>query len=185
MKLEDLVKESREFCLSEIREFNPDIEIFFDFLLKKGNELADYYNADKEIIQIGLYLMDATGPRLAKKNMREKHVEIGVEKTKEILTRYDIDQATKDKIINCVAAHHRDEEFLSIEAEICANIDCYNFIHPRGVFAYCLVLKNRFGNDLDKILDQIEYKLKEKYNIISLDRVKAVSYTHLTLPTIA
>ena len=40
------------------------------------------------------------------------------------------------------------------------------------MFAYCLVLKNRFGNDLDKILDQIEYKLKEKYNIISLDRVK-------------
>lgn len=172
MNLENLVKESREFCLSEIREFNPDIEIFFDFLIKKCNELADYYDADKEIIQIGLYLMDSMGPRLAKQNMREKHVEAGIEKTKELLKKYDIAQATKDKIINCVAAHHREEEFLSIEAEICANIDCYNFIHPRGVFAYCLILKNRYGQDLDKILEQIEYKLNEKYNIISLNKVK-------------
>lgn len=31
MNLENLVKESREFCLSEIREFNPDIEIFLIF----------------------------------------------------------------------------------------------------------------------------------------------------------
>lgn len=140
--------------------------------IKKGNELADYYNADREIIQIGLYLMDATGPRLAKKKYERKACWDRCKKTKEILTKYDIDQATKEKIINCVAAHHKDEEFLSIEVEICANIDCYNFIHPRGVFAYCLILKNRFGNDLDKILAQIDYKLEEKYNIISLDRVK-------------
>lgn len=172
MALENVVKEARDFFLREIREFNPDIELFLELILLKANELADYYQADKDIIQIGLYLMDAMGPRLATQNMREKHVEAGVEKTKEILSRYDIDQVIKDKIINCVAAHHGDEKFLSIEAEICANIDCYNFIHPRGVFTYCLILKNKFGNDLDKILTQIEYKLEEKHNIISLDRVK-------------
>lgn len=172
MKLEKLVNDARDFCLSEIREFNPDIEIFFYFLLKKTSELAEYYHADKEIIQIGLYLMDAMAPRLAKQNMRERHVEIGVEKTKELLEKYDIDENTKEKIINCVAAHHGDEKYLSIEAEICANIDCYNFIHPRGVFAYCLILKRRFDNELDKILNQIEYKLHEKYNLISLDKVK-------------
>ena len=96
---------------------------------------------------------------------------MGVEATRSILENYDIDTEEKNIIINCVEAHHGTKEYLTIEAEICANADCYKFIHPKGFFTYASILARRVNN-LSKELEQLEMKLDEKYKVISLDAVR-------------
>lgn len=91
--------------------------------------------------------------------------------TKSFFKDYKINNQDFAKIINCVEAHNGTIKFECIEAEICANADCYRFIHPKGVLSYLSTLARRseyFQNNLN----QLEKKLDEKYNIISLDLVK-------------
>lgn len=101
----------------------------------------------------------------------KKHTEMAVDATIEILKDYDIDEETKKNIINCVKEHHGSSKYYSIESEVCANADCYKFLTPKGIFAYLSLLGRRHHN-LNKELEQLEYKMDEKYNIISLDIVK-------------
>ena len=75
-----------------------------------------------------------------------------------------------NQIINCVEAHHGTIPFDSIEAEICANADCYRFIHPKGFFLFLTILGKR--GSFPDALDMAEKKLDEKYNILSLDFCK-------------
>lgn len=101
----------------------------------------------------------------------KKHTEMAVDATIEMLKDYDIDEEIKKNIINCVKEHHGSSKYYSIESEICANADCYKFLTPKGILAYCSLLGRRYHN-LDKEWEQLEYKMDEKYNIISLQTVK-------------
>jgi len=93
------------------------------------------------------------------------------EYAKKFLDKNDVNKETKDKILNCVAAHHMAVPFNCIEAEICANADCYKFLHPKGFIQFITILGNRDRN-LNKILDNAEEKLDEKWNVLSLDICK-------------
>ncbi len=101
----------------------------------------------------------------------KKHTEMAVDATIEMLKDYDIDEEIKKNIINCVKEHHGSSKYYSIESEICANADCYKFLTPKGILAYCSLLGRRYHN-LDKEWEQLEYKMDEKYNIISLQTVR-------------
>ena len=76
-----------------------------------------------------------------------------------------------EKIINCVEAHHGSVPFTCIEAEVCANADCYRFIAPTGVFTFLDVVAKREMGFLEQI-EQAKMKLEEKHAILSLDRTK-------------
>lgn len=123
------------------------------------------------IVRIGMSLMDIKlGQAFAEKRVAE-HVHMSVEATHEFLNRYELDSVAHDKIINCVAAHHGDVSYSCTEAEICANADCYRFIHPTGFFG-ALVTMGRRTDDFSEVLTQVEQKLDEKYRILSLDICK-------------
>jgi hypothetical protein len=115
--------------------------------------------------------MDCMLPKAQSLKIPEKHIGMSVEATKELLEKYALDEKTKETIINCVEAHHGTKEYLSLEAEICANADCYKFIHPKGVLAFSSILGRRF-HDMEKELTQLEYKLDEKFNTLSLEITK-------------
>jgi len=96
---------------------------------------------------------------------------MGVKATKEFLKRFDLDEETKEKIINCVEAHHGQVPYICKEAEIVANADCYRFLHPQGFFS--LISWCGEGNlKFEEMLALAEAKLDEKYNILSLDICK-------------
>ena len=171
MDLKDLVDNADKYARGEIALYNVPIPDHYEIAMKKGIELAKKRNADIAIVKIGIALMDCELGKAHKNGVQEKHIDMSVEKTKEILKSYNLDEEIKVKIINCVAAHHGTIPYLSIEAEICANADCYRFLHPRGFLAGVNLFFNR-SNDLDKALEQVENKMKEKYNIMSLDIVK-------------
>ncbi len=167
----DVIEESKKYALSEIKKFGTPIPIHFEISEKKAIELADKLKADKKIVQVGVFLMDLKLGQALRKNKLSEHVQMSVEATKHFLKEFDLDEEFKDKIINCVEAHHRNVPFKCIEAEICANADCYRFLHPKGFFAYWALLGTRYS-DFTDCLNQVEKKMEEKYKILSLDICK-------------
>lgn len=115
--------------------------------------------------------MDVKLGQALKENRITEHVQMSVDATKEFLNKFKVSDDEKNKILNCVEAHHAQVPFICKEAEMCCNADCYRFIHPRGVFVYLNILGRRFDN-VDACLEQIEKKMEEKYSALSLDICK-------------
>lgn len=166
-KKEQLLVDAFELANKTIPTTKRHIYVAFDV----GERLAEYYNADKQIVMIGLYLMDIKLKEARKIDRKSEHDLMAVEYAKEFLKEYDLSSEEYEKIINCIEAHHKRVPFDSIEAEICANADCYRFIHPEGVFAYEEFLATKL-TDICTIVEKLKSKTDEKYNIISLEKAK-------------
>ncbi len=164
---EQLVKDAFSIANQTIPTTTQHIYVAFD----KGEMLADYYKSDKQIVMIGLYLMDIKIKEAGKLGRKKEHISMASQFAKEFLKDYDLSRDEYNKIINCIEAHHKDIPFSCVEAEICANADCYRFIYPTGVFAYESFLSKKMDN-IEEIVAKMKSKLEEKYKIISLDKAK-------------
>jgi hypothetical protein len=154
-------------ALDEIEKYNFPIPIHFEIANKKGEELAKKLNADVFIVQMGTRLMDLKlGQAFTEKRLQE-HVKMSSDAAKEFLSKYDIDEKIKIKILNCIEAHHAKIPFICKEAEIVANADCYRFLTPRGFLAF-LHNRGKLGVGLDEALNNGENKADEKAKIVSL-----------------
>lgn len=167
----NIIQEAKKFALKEIEKFGLPTPIHFEISEKKALELTEKLNANKTITLIGVYLMDVKLGEASTQNKNPEHVKMSVEAAKEFLEKFNLDEETKKKIINCLEAHHGQVPFICKEAEICANADCYRFIHPKGFFAFLTVLGKRNLN-FNEILNFAELKLDEKYKILSLEICK-------------
>ncbi len=166
--MEKIIEDARKLALSK----KAPAETLLLISEKKALELCeDFEEADKNIVHIGALMMDIALKEALKEGRVGEHVQMSVKETEEFLSKYDLSREDKEKIINCVEAHHKDVPFTCIEAEICANADCYKFIHPRGFFFYLTLLGKR-GFSFEECLDQAEKKLDEKRNILSLTQCK-------------
>lgn len=164
-------KQLLDDVLKLAQENIPPAPKHLEISIQKGKMLAEEYNADKELVLIGICLMDIKLSEAMGQNKAIEHVKMSSDFAKEYLNNYDISLEEKEKIINCVEAHHGKAPFTCIESEICANADCYRFIHPVGVFTYAGVLARR-TNDFNEQIKQLKLKLDEKHNILSLEKVK-------------
>ena len=148
----------------------PSKELF-DICYINLSKICKKYNADETLTTIGLCLMDIKLGEAIDKNMLNMHVKMSSDFAKKFLKDYDLTKEETEKIINCIEAHHKDISFSCIEAEICANLDCYRFIHPVGVLAYANIL-NEAKLSMKNQTIELKKKLKEKHDILSLDYVK-------------
>lgn len=167
----NLVKEAKQYALSEIEKYGTPTPTHFYISEKKAIELAKKLNADETIVKVGIVLMDLKLGQALKENRLAEHVGMSSKAAREFLQKFKLPEEAKGKIINCIEAHHKQTDFTCLEAEICANADCYRFIHPQGFFAYLILLGKR-KTDFKKSLEQAEKKLEEKNNILSLDICK-------------
>lgn len=163
---EQLVKDALELAKNTV----PMPELL-DFSLKKARKLAEIYDGDADIIIIAMSLMDLKIKDAKEVGKIEMHTDMAVLFAGDFLKDYDLTNKEVDKIINCIEAHHGAVPYGSIEAEICANADCYIFIHPIGVFAYERLLERR-GIVFIEQIKQLNFKLHEKHKLLSLDVVK-------------
>lgn len=167
----DLIKKSKKYALSEIKKYGMPIPVHFDISEQNAIRLAKKLNANETIVRVGVVLMDLKLGQAFKEKRLPEHVLMSTDASKIFLQKFNLDEGIKNKIINCINAHHKHVKFKCIEAEICANADCYRFVHPRGFFAYLTLLGKRYDN-FDDCLNQAETKLDEKNNILSLDICK-------------
>jgi len=167
--MNELIKKIRQYAISEHK---PAIMPLFEIAERKALELADKENADKDLTNIGVCLMDLKLWQAQKEGRLVDHVKMSVDASIELLKEFNLEENDFfKKIINCVEAHHGDIPFICKEAEICANADCYKFVHPKGFFNYLIILGKRYDNFQDCLI-QAEKKLDEKYKILSLDICK-------------
>ncbi len=172
MDIQDLIKKCDDFNILEIQKYNPDMKFLYELSLDMGIKLAEIYKADVNIVKIAIAMMDSKLPEASHLKTPKKHIEMSSNATKEILSDIDcLNEDIKENIIKCVEEHHGTKEFFSIESEVVANADCYKFVHPKGFLYYSSMLGRRF-HDFDKELEQLDFKLNEKHNTISLDIVK-------------
>ncbi|MBW2991466.1 hypothetical protein KY348_07240 [Candidatus Woesearchaeota archaeon] len=168
--MKEVIEKAMEWALKEIKTNDTPSIVHFHLGNSKGQELAEKLNADKDIIMLGTILMDVKLGECFKEGKLEEHIDRSAQATKKFLEKFDINEEKKKKIINCVEAHHGGK-FICKEAEICANADCYRFLHPLGIFAYFELIGKRF-NDISKSLELAEKKLEEKHKILTLDICK-------------
>lgn len=152
------------------KESVASTEILY-FSLEKGEYLANLYQADQDIVKVAICLMDIKLQEAKRQGDIKEHIKMASSFAKQFLKEYDITDEERAKIINGIEAHHGKIPFTCIESEICANADCYIFIHPRGVFTYLNLLAKRNMSLKDQI-EQLKSKLEEKYAILTLDCVK-------------
>lgn len=168
---EEIIKKTKDYALDEIGKYGTPKKEHFELANKKGQELAEKLNADKDIVMLGTILMDLKIGECVSEDKISEHVKRSSDSTREFLDKFNLGEEIIEKIINCVDAHHGEKDFIYKEAEICANADCYRFLHPRGIFG-ALILFGRRNESVDFCLDNVEKKMQEKYNILSLDICK-------------
>lgn len=172
MGIEDLIIKANQFNRDETEKYNPDIKFLYELSLNAGVKLAKEYGADENVVKIALAMMDSKLPEAAYLGVPKKHIEMAVSATTKVFKDIDgLDDKIKENIIKCIEEHHGVEKYFSIESEVVANADCYKFVHPKGILYYSSMLGRRF-HDFNKELEQLEFKLNEKHDTISLPLVK-------------
>lgn len=142
-----------------------------DLAYESGVRIAKELNADLAVVQLGLLFMDIKRNQAMKENRVEQHVQMSVEAFEKFVENQKISEEEKNKVINCIEAHHKEVPFSCIEAEIVCNADCYKFLHPRGVLFYIGVMMER-TQDFEKALTEVEAKADEKMNNLTLEICK-------------
>ena len=155
----------------EIEKYGLPSLFHYDLSMEKAVYLAKKTNANEALVRIGLALMDIKLGQAFSEKRGPAHVAMSVEYAKDFLSKYNLSEEEVAIIINCVEAHHGKIPFSSIEAEVCANADCYRFMHPKGVLYYLTTLAKR-GGDFSAQLTQLEAKYDEKASILSLPAAK-------------
>ncbi|MEK6889639.1 MAG: hypothetical protein AABX35_00470 [Nanoarchaeota archaeon] len=168
--MKEIIKKAEDYALSEIDKYQLPSKLNFHTSNNKGEELAKKIKCDIDIVKIGSRLMDIKLGEAKNIGKIQDHVEMGIKATNDFLSKFNISQEKKNKIINCVEAHHN-KKWTCIEAEICANADCYRFLLLRNWLAFLNSL-GKEKDDFDNNLIYAESKLEEKWNILSLDICK-------------
>ncbi len=164
--MNDIVKEAEEYALSEIDKYGLPSKLNFHTSNRKAEELITKIDCHKEVVKVGVRLMDIKLGESSSKGKIQEHVELGVKATKEFLSNFNISEERENKIINCVEAHHN-KKWKCVEAEICANSNCYRFLLFENWLKFYKSLDEKEGSEQDK-LNYAEMKADEKWSILSL-----------------
>jgi hypothetical protein len=170
MNIEKIVSLADDSARSEIMKY--ELPTLTHYILSQhiGSQLAMKLGADVNIVKIGISLMDYKLGEAFKAGRLKEHVKMSIDAAKNLLETL-VNNTEFTKILHCIEAHHGTIPFKSLEAEICANADCYRFIHPIGTITYLATLGKRQLSD-SELLKQSRAKLEEKWAVLSLDICK-------------
>lgn len=167
-----LVSDSINYARAEIEKYGLPSMFHLNLSLEKAREIAEKMGADAQLAVVGTALMDIKLGEAFKTGKQPQHVQMGVDASREFFRSYDLQDFEKDKIINCIEAHHGAVPFSCTESEVATNADCYRFMHPAGVLFYITTLTKR-GLTMKEIITQAESKLDEKRKLLSLNVCQA------------
>jgi len=172
-----VLEKARAYALAEIEKYGLPIPAHFEISEKMAKKIVLQLGGELDIVLLWVYLMDLKiGQAFAEKRL-EQHIQMGAEAATIFLQQEWVDEETIDKIIHCILSHHGTIPYESLEAEICANADCYRFCHPTGFLIYMHGIAKRWLTFFEA-LDQAEKKLEEKHSILSLELCKNECENH-------
>ena len=149
----DIVQKVKEYVLSINKEYAdkaPDHYNFWEqhiqFVVKESLILADLYNADQEIVELGALLHDIA--LITKTGSRAEHHINGKIIAGQLLSQLDYPSDKKEHVLNCIL-HHRSSKYAESIEELCVADDtvfarpedCCFILVPECEYDPCYVLK--------------------------------------------
>ncbi len=165
--MKNLFKIVNKIALEEIEKTGGPSLSHYNLSIEKGIEIAKALKADVELVKCGIALMYIKLGEAMKLGKQSEHVKMSADFAKLILKENGVNEKDAELLLNCVEAHHGKVAYKSLEAEICANADCYRFIHPQGVFTFIQTVTKR-GKAQNEAIEMVLAKLEEKHDILSL-----------------
>jgi len=142
-----------------------------ELIVKKGQELAKKLNVGVKIVTVSCYLIDAGLSKAYQEGKVKEHVKMSSEIAKEFLKKFNLSEKDKEKIINCIEAHHGEVKHNCIESEIVKNADNFRFLDPTGLLI-SLYHAQETGRSLSEWVKRATEKVEEKYKLVTLDICK-------------
>lgn len=167
----NVVAQAQHEAMQEIAKYGTPHPTHLLLAQQKGILLAKKLHADEEIVSLGTLLMDLKIGEAITDGKLAEHITMSAEAAGKLLDAWGFKGEKRIKVLNCIEAHHATVPFTCVEAEICANADCYRFLHPTGIMAAIALYGKRYSN-FSETLDQLEHKMDEKHAILSLDVCK-------------
>jgi len=145
-----------------------------------GRRLAKRYKVDADFICACLNFMDLKVGEAFLNHRLEDHIQMSLDATLAAIKPLQLGCLIIQKIKDCILCHHGVDSYPSVEAEICANADCFKFLHPRGGLTMIAGLMAK-GLSFEEAVSLLEEKIEEKLKIVSLPELKkeASSYARL------
>ena len=134
-------------------------------MIPLGNDLADEYGADKEIVTIAILLHDLVS--IEDKNSYKEHHLIGAERAEKILMEYNYPKEKIDKIKMCILNHRSsvNNNKNSVE-EICV-ADADGIIHLLEIGSLFYAAYKEMGKNIEDGQKWIKDKLEKDYKKLS------------------
>ncbi len=175
--MKDVIKKARELALDEIKEFGTPPVALFEVSLEQGQVLAEACGADKDIVTLGTILMDVKLGEAKSLGKKDEHIKMSADASEVFLKDLDVDDGVIHQVLQCVNEHHGTKKFGSIEAEICANADCYRFLRPDILMVFITGLTDG-GMELNDAVKFVLKKMEEKHKTLSLPKAIKDLRTH-------
>ncbi len=124
------------------------------YVVKNAVELAEKYNADVEIVELGALLHDIAMP--SKFGPSEEHNVYGAKIADELLTKLNYPEDRKEKVKECVLRHRGNkelprntvEEQCVADADVIAHFDCIPSLFHLVYADKKMSVKDRYDNIL-------------------------------------
>ena len=176
----DIIQTVKEYVLSVNKEYAdsaPDHYDFWEqhiqFVVKEGLILADTYNADKEIVELGALLHDIA--LMTKTGTRSEHHTNGKIIAEQLLSQFEYPNDKKERVLNCIL-HHRSsknaeniEELCVADADIIAHFDnipmCFNSAYRANITSVPELI-NYFASDYEDMSDKTKEVFNSRYQNI-------------------
>lgn len=179
-----MLERIRNEVLTYIEEYKEKSDDHYDFwnehikyVVDEALNLANMYNADKEIVELGALLHDIA--LIKKVGERKDHHINGAKLAKEILEKYNCEEDKKNKIMSCVYNHRSSknasniEELCICDADILAHFDnipmLFNSAFNRSKVNLNEVrtwLKDCFEKDYNDLSDKTKLLFNDRYRMI-------------------
>ena len=169
--MKQLFEKIDKLAWDEINKYGGPIPNHYAISLSAGERIARQLGVDEFAVKTGIALMDIKLGECNANKIQPQHTQKSYEYSEKILKELGVDAAKTKLLLNCVAAHHGKVPFESLEAEICANADCYRFLTAEGIYDFIMKTAER-KMDHNSSIDAVIAKMDEKFNILSIQMCK-------------
>ena len=180
----NIIEQVEEYVKQKIEEYKNTSEDHYDFwnehikyVYNESLDLADKYNADKEIVALGSLLHDIA--LINKVGDRKDHHINGEIIAREVLDGLNYDETKKKKVLKCVYNHRSSKNATSVEelcvcdADIIAHFDnipmLFNSAFNRNKVRLNEVrewMLSVFEKDYNDLSDRTKESFKDRYKLI-------------------
>lgn len=180
--MSDIVENIKEELIKRCNQYNEKYDYDFwndhiKYVVKNAVELAQKYNADIEIVELGALLHDIAMP--SEIGPREEHNIYGAKIADELLTKLHYSEDRKKRVKECVLRHrgskdlprNRIEEQCVADADVIAHFDCLPSVF-RLAYGELKLSVNDGKEYVRKKLERDYNKLSEETRKILTDRYR-------------